>query len=385
MFRPGGRRAEAATHAPAPTCIPGMGPGDVCARRPRLGARTSTAGGHDRRADAVLPLPHGASRRGRLAGRPPGGVRVVIDPAGAPVAAYNDRPGRPNDGREQFCDTGEGRVPCTRHPPSTHLTTGRRRSVPGVEYTVSTSLGRRVAGLYTPSRPGHRLQRRPATRRMLAAEVNGGDEMSDQPDQSWHPSALMESIWQRDVEGPMQDFQDPSQEWRRLFSEAAGDVLPGVGRLWRRRHGASVPEHHQPHRCGDGARPDGARRDPVHGQGVGCASEPGGERRLLSPRRLSVAARPGLRRRPAGRRGAGGLVRPERDQRLGGVRVELPGVGVHQHRRSVDGGRADVRPGQRDPGHRVRRTEPGRDRRARGGRATSSSPDSGAAPSPARR
>ena len=46
--------------------------------------------------------------------------------------------------------------------------------------------------------------------------------MSDQPDQSWHPSALMESIWQRDVVGPMQDFQDPSQEWRRLFSEVLG-------------------------------------------------------------------------------------------------------------------------------------------------------------------
>ena len=46
--------------------------------------------------------------------------------------------------------------------------------------------------------------------------------MSDQPDQSWHPSALMESIWQRDVVDPMQDFQDPSQEWRRLFSEVLG-------------------------------------------------------------------------------------------------------------------------------------------------------------------
>ena len=46
--------------------------------------------------------------------------------------------------------------------------------------------------------------------------------MSDQPDQSWHPSAMMESIWQRDVIGPMQDFQDPSQEWRRLFSELLG-------------------------------------------------------------------------------------------------------------------------------------------------------------------
>ena len=46
--------------------------------------------------------------------------------------------------------------------------------------------------------------------------------MNDQPDQSWHPSALMEAMWQRDVAGPMRDFQDPSQEWRRLFSEALG-------------------------------------------------------------------------------------------------------------------------------------------------------------------
>ena len=29
-------------------------------------------------------------------------------------------------------------------------------------------------------------------------------------------------MWQRDVVGPMQDFQDPSQEWRRLFSELLG-------------------------------------------------------------------------------------------------------------------------------------------------------------------
>jgi len=46
--------------------------------------------------------------------------------------------------------------------------------------------------------------------------------MSDQPEQSWHPSDLMESIWQRNVAGPMRDFHDPSQEWRRLFSEVLG-------------------------------------------------------------------------------------------------------------------------------------------------------------------
>jgi aquaporin Z len=29
----------------------------------------------------------------------------------------------------------------------------------------------------------------------------------------------------RDVTGPMRDFQDPSQEWRRLFSELYGTFL----------------------------------------------------------------------------------------------------------------------------------------------------------------
>jgi aquaporin Z len=46
--------------------------------------------------------------------------------------------------------------------------------------------------------------------------------MSDQSDQSWRPSAVLETMWQRDVVGPMQDFQDSSQEWRRLFSEVLG-------------------------------------------------------------------------------------------------------------------------------------------------------------------
>ena len=41
-------------------------------------------------------------------------------------------------------------------------------------------------------------------------------------DQSWRPSAVLEAMWQRDVVDPMRDFQDPSQEWRRLFSEVLG-------------------------------------------------------------------------------------------------------------------------------------------------------------------
>ncbi len=46
--------------------------------------------------------------------------------------------------------------------------------------------------------------------------------MTQPADQSWRPSAVLEAMWQRDVVGPMQDFQDPSQEWRRLFSELLG-------------------------------------------------------------------------------------------------------------------------------------------------------------------
>jgi aquaporin Z len=38
----------------------------------------------------------------------------------------------------------------------------------------------------------------------------------------WRPSARLEAMWQREVIGPLDDFQDPSQEWRRLFSELFG-------------------------------------------------------------------------------------------------------------------------------------------------------------------
>ena len=42
------------------------------------------------------------------------------------------------------------------------------------------------------------------------------------PAAPWRPSARLEAMWQRDVIGPLDDFQDPSQEWRRLFSELLG-------------------------------------------------------------------------------------------------------------------------------------------------------------------
>ena len=147
--------------------------------------------------------------------------------------------------------------------------------------------------------------------------------MTEQPQQASGTVSRMESMFEADVLKPMQDFQDPSQEWRRLFSELLGTfflvlVAAGGGMM-----GAGVPEHDQPDRGGGRAGADGDGDHPVHGQGVRRASEPGGERRLRAARGLSVAAGAGLHRRPAGRRGAGGVVPAERDQRVGVVRVQL--------------------------------------------------------------
>jgi len=47
-------------------------------------------------------------------------------------------------------------------------------------------------------------------------------QMQQEAAAPWRPSARLEAMWQRDVIGPLDDFQDPSQEWRRLFSELRG-------------------------------------------------------------------------------------------------------------------------------------------------------------------
>ncbi len=48
------------------------------------------------------------------------------------------------------------------------------------------------------------------------------EQMQQEAAAPWRPSARLEAMWQRDVIGPLDDFQDPSQEWRRLFSELLG-------------------------------------------------------------------------------------------------------------------------------------------------------------------
>ena len=72
--------------------------------------------------------------------------------------------------------------------------------------------------------------------------------MGVRPAEPWRPSARLEAMWQRDVIGPMEDFQDPSQEWRRLFSELLGTFFLVLVAARRRDDGPGVPEHDQPHR-----------------------------------------------------------------------------------------------------------------------------------------
>ena len=101
------------------------------------------------------------------------------------------------------------------------------------------------------------------------------------------------AVIDRDFTGPMADFQDPKQEWRRLFSELYGTfflvlVAAGGGMM-----GAGVPGHDQPDGGCGRAGVDGDGDHHVHGQGVGRAPEPGGQLRLLVARRLPRRRVPG--------------------------------------------------------------------------------------------
>ena len=49
--------------------------------------------------------------------------------------------------------------------------------------------------------------------------------MSSQPAQPTRTGARIEALFERDVIAPMEDFKDPSQEWRRVFSELFGTFL----------------------------------------------------------------------------------------------------------------------------------------------------------------
>ena len=132
----------------------------------------------------------------------------------------------------------------------------------------------------------------------------------------------------RDITGPMADFQDPSQEWRRLFSEFYGTFLlvlvAAGGGMMSQAFPNTITRTAAVVRAGV----DGDGDHLVHGQGVGGAPEPGGQPRLLAARRLSVAASAGLHRRAAGRRDGGSAVPARGDRRVGEIRLELSGGGL---------------------------------------------------------
>src|SRR6478672_6993217 len=72
-------------------------------------------------------------------------------------------------------------------------------------------------------RRGLAFRHPPGSRRAnTGGAVADEQQMQQEAAAPWRPSARLEAMWQRDVIGPLDDFQDPSQEWRRLFSELLG-------------------------------------------------------------------------------------------------------------------------------------------------------------------
>ena len=177
--------------------------------------------------------------------------------------------------------------------------------------------------------------------------------MSETTPPPWRPGSRFEAMYREDV-AAMNNFQDPSQEWRRLFSELLRHVPPGAGRLRRRSDGPRLSQHDLAHGRSDRPRPDGARHHPVHGQGVGRAPQPGGQHRLLASRRLPGRRVPGYIVVQLIGASLGGALRATRGQRLGQLRLELSGGRLLIDERHADGSRADARPGQRDPRARPR-------------------------------
>ena len=183
----------------------------------------------------------------------------------------------------------------------------------------------------------------------------------------------------------LKDFKDPSQEWRRLFSELLGTfflvlVAAGGGMM-----GQAFPDTIS--RTAAVVAPglmvmaiilfmgkvSGAHLNPA----VSVAFSLRGD---FPWRRV-----PGLHRRAAGRRDARGAVPARGDQRLRDLRLELPGGGLLGRQRVPDGGGSDAGARQRDPRHRVRRAEHRASSARSGWAPTSRLRVSGAARSPARR
>jgi hypothetical protein len=98
-------------------------------------------------------------------------------------------------------------------------------------------------------------------------------------------------------------------------------------RRWRPGGRHAQPGSDRPGGRGGGPGPDGARRHPLHGCGLRCASEPRGHDRLQPARGFRMAPRTRLPRRPAGRGGGGrALLRALFGQHANAA-LTLPGAG----------------------------------------------------------
>ena len=186
-------------------------------------------------------------------------------------------------------------------------------------------------------------------------------------------------------EQAIEDFQDSSQEWRRLFSELLGTfflVLVAAG-------GGMMGQ----------AFPDTISRTAAvvapglmvlaiilfMGKVSGAHLNPAVSIAFALRRDFPWWRVPGYIVVQLGGAVARGMVPAGRRARLGDVRLELSGRGLLQRRRVLHGDGADLRAGQRDPRHRVGRAEPRHHRRARRRRVHRARPASGAARSRARR
>ena len=110
----------------------------------------------------------------------------------------------------------------------------------------------------------------------------------------------------RDITEPMADFQDPKQEWRRLFSELYGTFLLVIVAAGGGMMGEAFPNTitRSAAVVAPGLMVMGDHH--VHGQGLGRPPQPRSQRRLLAARRLPVAPGPRVHRGAADRRVACG-------------------------------------------------------------------------------
>ena len=189
--------------------------------------------------------------------------------------------------------------------------------------------------------------------------------MSETTPPPWRPGSRFEAMYREDV-AAMNNFQDPSQEWRRLFSECFGTFL-----LVLVACGGGVMGHAFPNTISRTAavtapglmvlgiilfmgKVSGAHLNPA----VSIAFWLRGD---FPAKRI-----PGYIVMQLIGASLGALFVQHVGQRLGQLWLELSGGRLLIDERHADGSRADARPGERDPRNGLGGPEPRGIRSARG-------------------